>query len=69
MTSFRQITSHLKRYRKAKIRGDTTKAEHFKKTIPKYDLKHLVKERFPTFVDALRELDDPLCLVNLFATL
>ena len=66
---FREIRSHLKRAQKAKIRGDTTHFKDLKAKTPTYDLKHLIKERYPSFVDALRDLDDPLCLVNLFSTL
>jgi len=35
--------------------------------MPKMSLQHLIRERYPTFIDALRDLDDPLCLINLFA--
>lgn len=35
---------------------------------PVIKLDHIVKERYPTFVDALRDLDDCLTLCFLFST-
>lgn len=69
VSKFREIKAHLKKHKKLLGRKETKLAEeHIRKT-PKYTLSHIIKERYPTFVDALRDLDDALCLISLFASL
>ncbi|KDN41518.1 hypothetical protein K437DRAFT_258226 [Tilletiaria anomala UBC 951] len=36
---------------------------------PVVRLDHIIKQRYPTFTDSLRDVDDALCLLNLFAHL
>lgn len=67
LTKFREIQAHVRKYKKALRRGEELKAKNMKDNKPTYTLHHLIKERYPSFVDALRDLDDPLCLTNLFA--
>ena len=67
LDKFRQIKAHLKKHKKLLGKREFKLAEqHIKKT-PQYSLSHVVKERYPSFVDALSDLDDALCLISLFA--
>ena len=69
LARFRDQKAFLKKIRKAVGRHEKLKARRLDERRPVYKLDHLIRERYPTFVDALQELDDALCLVFLFATL
>lgn len=40
----------------------------YMRNFPEINIDHIVKERYPTFIDALRDLDDCLTLCFLFST-
>jgi pescadillo protein len=50
-------------------RNELSDAVRLDKNASRMTLDHLVKERYPTFVDALRDLDDALSMLFLFASL
>ncbi len=58
----------MRKLAKAKNRKDRQAYNRVLESKPSYTLDHLVKERYPTFVDALRDLDDPLSMCCLYAT-
>jgi pescadillo protein len=64
---FRGIKSHLKKHKKLLGRREVKLAENHIKKTPRYSLAPVIKDRYPTFVDALCDLDDALCLISLFA--
>ena len=67
LDKFRQIKAHLKKHKKFLGRREIALAEHHMKKAPRYSLAPIIKDRYPTFVDALRDIDDALCLISLFA--
>ena len=69
LQKFRDIKAHLKKHKKLLGRKEKKQAEEHLKKTPKYNLSHIIKERYPSFLDALRDLDDALCLISLFSSL
>ena len=59
----------MKRHKKYLGRRELTTAENHIDKTPKYSLVSVIKDRYPTFLDALRDLDDALCLIALYAQL
>eukprot|EP00252_Welwitschia_mirabilis_P011146 TRINITY_DN2504_c0_g1_i1.p1 TRINITY_DN2504_c0_g1~~TRINITY_DN2504_c0_g1_i1.p1 ORF type:complete len:627 (+),score=164.26 TRINITY_DN2504_c0_g1_i1:273-2153(+) len=65
----REIRAYEKKIKKAKGKKNFDLAQRLQKRRPGYTVDHLVRERYPTFIDALRDLDDALTMIHLFATL
>lgn len=60
----------MKRMARAAGRRDFDTLDHIRENKPVYKLDHIVRERYPTFVSALRDLDDGLsmaCLISRFS--
>ncbi|GAA5974482.1 hypothetical protein JCM11641_003245 [Rhodosporidiobolus odoratus] len=65
----REHKAFAKKLSKAVGRKEWGLAKNLEESKPTYRLDHIIKERYPTFVDSLRDLDDALSLIVLFAAL
>ncbi|KAK2493188.1 hypothetical protein MC885_015720 [Smutsia gigantea] len=68
VNKFREYKVFVRKLRKAYGKSEWSTAERLKDNKPNYKLDHIVKERYPTFIDALRDLDDALSMCFLFST-
>jgi len=59
---------YLRKKGRAKALRDFEGLKRITENKPTYRLDHIVKERYPTFIDAIRDLDDCLTLLFLFST-
>lgn len=69
LQKFREHKTFAKKLQKALGRGEVSDAQRLEANRPKYTLEHVIKERYPTFLDALRDLDDPLNMLFLFSNM
>ncbi|EMC94891.1 hypothetical protein BAUCODRAFT_578924 [Baudoinia panamericana UAMH 10762] len=70
LNKFRDQKALAKKISKALGRNEVSDAARLEKNLtPRLRLDHIIKERYPTFVDALRDLDDALSMLFLFANL
>ncbi|XP_065663094.1 pescadillo homolog isoform X2 [Hydra vulgaris] len=69
LNKFREFKVFVRKLKRAIGRQEFSDADHLEENKPTYTLDHIVKERYPTFIDALRDLDDALSMIFLFARL
>jgi pescadillo protein len=69
LNKFREFKIFLRKHKRAVSRREFGVAQDLLKRKPTIVLDHLVRERYPTFIDALRDLDDPLTLMHTFSIL
>ncbi|KAI0844125.1 Pescadillo N-terminus-domain-containing protein [Daldinia vernicosa] len=77
LQKFREQKVLEKKISRALGRGDVSDASRLERNAsrpektgkPRYTLDHVIRERYPTFVDAVRDLDDCLSMLFLFANL
>lgn len=69
LAKFREHKTFAKKLTKALGRGEVSAAKRLEENRPNYQLDNIIKERYPSFADALRDVDDALNMLFLFANL
>ncbi|KAE8213940.1 hypothetical protein CF327_g2585 [Tilletia walkeri] len=69
LRGLREHKAFAKKLSRAIGRGEWALAKNLNDHKPVYRIDHIIKERYPTFTDSLRDLDDAISLLTLFANL
>ncbi|CAD5233003.1 unnamed protein product [Bursaphelenchus xylophilus] len=66
---FRQDKVFMRKIKTARRKREQERVDKLLNNRPEFELDHIVRERYPTFTSAIRDLDDCLCLIAAFAVL
>ncbi|CAE7448427.1 PES [Symbiodinium natans] len=69
LSKFFELKTFMKKFKRLMGRREIKSARRFEERKPKYTLHHLVRERYPSFDDAIRDLDDAVSMLALFQSL
>ncbi|XP_050237796.1 pescadillo homolog [Mercurialis annua] len=69
LDKFREIRAYERKVKKALAKKDIDRARRLQTRQPTPTFDRVIQQRYPKFVDALRDLDDCLTMVHLFAVL
>jgi pescadillo protein len=67
METLRAVKVYERKHKKLVAKGEKSQAEMLEARRPRMEFQHIIKERYPSFTDSLRDLDDALCLIFLYA--
>uniref|UniRef100_A0A7S2ZN03 Pescadillo homolog n=1 Tax=Rhodosorus marinus TaxID=101924 RepID=A0A7S2ZN03_9RHOD len=62
----REIRAYRQKIKRARAKKEYGTLKTLLRNKPTYKIDHIVRERYPTFSDALRDMDDALSLVHMF---
>ena len=65
--TWREIKIYERKFARLKSKDENKAAYDLWLKKPKIEFQHLIKERYPSFVDCLRDIDDALCLIFLYS--
>lgn len=69
LNKFFELKTFMKKFKRLMGRNERSSAKSFEDRKPEYTLHHLVRERYPTFEDSIRDMDDAISMLALFQSL
>jgi len=69
LNKFFELKTFMKKFKRLMGRKERASAKNFEGRKPEYTLHHLVRERYPSFDDAIRDMDDGISMLALFQSL